>query len=237
MEFWPCKSRRGETLLDILKFLQESPSLCAFIKRLYLIMSVPLGRTVSLAEHALQYEDLVLLSQTLQLFPRLKEMLMQDVVIHLADPGQMELLPTHFLHLDEFTYAASLLSSYDVCMADALCILSWLGDVGKVSIERVRGLNPTCGGLPTIGTKLRVRSLGLSAVANMQGFVRAISSIRFYGLKSLHLNLSGSTGFVDEADVCAFLGEVAPRLEELHCNAEWFMSRESLHMHYSDRDI
>lgn len=229
LRFSPSDAQVGRTLEGVSSMLQAAPAVCASVTHLRLVMSAPTGRT-SRPKDDLQNSDFLLLLSILQRFPRLRSLQMQDVTVKTDDLPGPGSFPTNFLHLDRFTYLVAFRNPFDIGLADVFPILSLLGDVNTVAIARVWGIAGSQDSLPCVSDGLCIRSLELSAVTSLQALVRSLTAtatFRLCSLRSLSMSLNCMGGVANEEDVQAFLAEVAPNLEELQCNAGWFMHRKS----------
>ena len=129
LSFRPCKNTNSGTLNEILRDLRGASWVCASVRYLHLVMRTSSRRAASEEQAAsAQFEDFKLLVQVLALFPQIRHVTLRDVIFELDHPQQLDLLPSHFLHLDKFTYMLCSRNPHHVHWTDILPVLSLLGE-------------------------------------------------------------------------------------------------------------
>ncbi|KAI0089505.1 hypothetical protein BDY19DRAFT_107722 [Irpex rosettiformis] len=219
---------RGKGLGDALTWLKTVPWICSCVKDVHFMVPMAEAFASDLPDDDSQYYNLVLLCDVLQMFPRLQEVAMQDILLK-PYASQAVAPPKHALNLNRFSFIFRHRSPFDMCVTDLLCLFPWLGSVKRVSLQRLFGVRPS---LPLVKApiELHIESLDLSSVTCIHSLTQLLvstPSFRIHGLRSLSLNLNAIPGRFDEGDIVEFLTLVAPRLEEFHCNVGWFIARES----------
>ncbi|KAI0797237.1 hypothetical protein BC629DRAFT_1592287 [Irpex lacteus] len=221
---------RGKGLSEALSWLKTVPWICDCVKNVQFTVPLVEAFASDLPDDGSQYYSLSLLGDVLCMFPKLQEVAMQDILLR-PDVSESLQLPKRALNLNRFSFIFRHRSPFDMCLTDVLCLFPWLGNVKRVSLQRIFGLQlrPSFP-LPKLPAGLHIESLDISSVTGIHGLTRILAqtaSFRTHGLRSLSLNLNAIPGRFDEGDIEEFLVLVAPQLEEFNCNVGWFIARES----------